>query len=459
MTKRRLLTGFIAVSTFLLFTHSLEAKKIGPDASDRAMLRPKTVLHMWVMPNSPRPVKDLEEMLAPFEKANPTIHVEVTSLDWGSAWTKINAAAISKDAPDIIQLGTTWVGVFSAMDVLEDMGPRVSELGGSNVFLPAAWATSGVIGSKKVTAIPWFVDARALYYRTDVFEKCGLTAKDLDTWEGFLKALQVIKKANLTINNVHIDPLGIPGKNDWNVLHNLAPWIWSAGGDMLSKNAKKVAFTSKEALAGSKFFIGIAAKNGYVPRNCLELNTAQVAAKFNEGAYAMYFDTPAQVKNLSLPFEKGGAGGSIAAKNYGVALYPQGPAGRFTFFGGSNLSIFKSSKQREAAWKVVRYLSEPRSQLAYSKLTGFLPSLKTCFADPYFTKDPKRGIFVEAVKYGRTYPCVSAWGPIEPIMMRHIGIIWDHAAGVYGDYTPAVVDKELKQAEKEVNIVLAESAQ
>lgn len=431
------------------------AKKIDR-ASSPSESSSRTIIKMWVMPNSPRPIKDLQEILKEFEAKNPDIKVEVSSLDWGSAWTKINAAAISKEAPDITQLGTTWVGVFSAMDALEVLNSRLPQIGGAGAFLPAAWASAGIVNSGKTTSIPWFVDARAVYYRTDVFNRLGLTKKDIDTWAGFEATLAKIKKANLVINGVPIAPLGVPGKNDWNVLHNLAPWIWSSGGDMLTPDLKRAAFTDKKSIAGVNYFVGLAQK-GYIPRSCLELNTAQVAAKFNEGQYAIYFDTPAQIKNLSLPYEKGGASGSIAAQNYNVALYPKGPAGRYTFFGGSNLAIFKSSKNKDKAWRVVTYLVSKDVQIKYSKLTGFIPSRKDGFADPYFTRDSKRKLFIEAIKYGKTYPCISAWGPMEPILMRHIGIIWDHVAGVYGKFTPSVIDKAFSQAAKEVNILLSES--
>lgn len=416
----------------------------------------KTVVRLWVMPNSPRPIEDIDNLLKDFYRENPSIKVEVTSLDWGSAWTKLNTAAISKEAPDIVQLGTTWVGVFSAMGVLEPLNSRLGEIGGADTFLPAAWSTSGIVNSEQATSIPWFVDARALYYRTDIFKTLGLTKQDLDSWDSFEKTLQKIKDANLVINGIKVYPLGVPGKNDWNVVHNITPWIWAAGGDLLSPDFASSAFNSAAAVKGVRFYVELTQK-GYIPKSCLELNTAQVAAKFNEGEYAIYFDTPAQIKTLSLPMEKGGAAGSIAAKNYDVALYPEGPAGRFTFFGGSNLAIFKSSPQKEAAWKVIKYLVSPKAQLAYSRDTGFIPARKDCFADPYFLNHPQRKVFVDAVKYGRAYPCIPEWGPIEPILTRHLGIIWDHAAGVFGPYDTKIIQEQLDETAKEVDILLSET--
>jgi multiple sugar transport system substrate-binding protein len=73
-------------------------------------------LEIWIMPNSPKPIDDLKAIVAPFEKAN-NVEVKVTVLDWGVAWTRITTAATSGVGPDIVQLGTTWVGAITAMNL------------------------------------------------------------------------------------------------------------------------------------------------------------------------------------------------------------------------------------------------------------------------------------------------------------------------------------------------------
>src|SRR3989338_10627989 len=53
----------------------------------------QVILNFWVMPNSLEPVKDIEALIEPFKRAHPNIDVKITSVDWGSAWTKITTAA------------------------------------------------------------------------------------------------------------------------------------------------------------------------------------------------------------------------------------------------------------------------------------------------------------------------------------------------------------------------------
>jgi multiple sugar transport system substrate-binding protein len=410
------------------------------------------VVEMWVMPNSLSPVSDIETILKPFE-AKTGIKVKVTSVDWGAGWSKITTAATSGDVPDLAQLGSTWVSAIAAMGALQDVSKEaVAQLGGPGVFVPVAWRTTGIEGTNTVSAIPWFVDARALYFRTDAFKKAGVTGKDLATWDSFKATLKKLYAADLVFEGQPMAPLGTAGKNDWNVIHSLAPWIWMAGGDFLSADRKSCVLDSDQAVNGVYYYMSLV-KDGYVPSEYLELNTAQVSANFNSGACAMYFDGPYEAKTLTRPVDEGGASGSMAAKNFSVVGYPKGPNGRYTFVGGSMLGIFKQSKNKRAAFEVIKFLTAKQQQIDYAKVTGFLPARKDAFDDHFFASDPNMKLFKEAVFYGRTYPPIPAWGLLEPILTRRLGILWDLVTSGK-DLTPAAVKEQLKLAKQEVESIL-----
>ncbi len=410
------------------------------------------VVEMWVMPNSLNPIGDIEALLKPFEEETG-IKVKVTSVDWGAAWSKITTAATSGDVPDLVQLGSTWVSAIAGMGALEELSREaISSVGGPKTFVPVAWQTTGIEGSGKTTAIPWFVDARALFYRTDAFKKAKVTAADLNTWDSFNAALGKLYKADLIFDGQPMAPLGISGKNDWNVIHSLAPWIWMAGGDFLSADRKTCVLDSQQAAEGIAYYINLV-KQGYVPVEYLELNTAQVSGNFNSGACAMYFDGPYEVKTLTRPVSEGGAGGSPAAQNFAVVGYPKGPKGRYTFVGGSALGIFKMGRHKKEALEVLKYLTSKPAQVEYAKVSGFLPARVDAFDDPFFTNDPNRKVFKEAVFYGRTYPSIPSWGLLEPILTRRLGIMWDYVTQG-SEAKPEAIREQLKLAKKEVEAVL-----
>jgi multiple sugar transport system substrate-binding protein len=418
------------------------AKKTGSD----------NVVEMWVMPNSLEPVGDLEKLLKPFEEKTG-IKVKITSVDWGAGWSKITTAATSGDVPDMVQLGSTWVSAISGMGALDTFSKEaIAQLGGQNAFVPVSWKTTGIEGSGQVNAIPWIVDARTLFYRKDVLRKAGVSPAELGTWASFQKALKKIFEADLVIEEQPIAPLGISGKNDWNVIHSLAPWIWMAGGDFLSADRKTCVLDSPEVYNGIAYYISLVREN-YVPIEYLELNTAQVSGNFNDGACAMYFDGPYEVKTLTRPAAEGGAEGTLTARNFVVTGYPSGPKGRITFVGGSSLAIFKNSKNKAGALKVIQYLTSAKAQVEYAKVTGFLPARLESFNDPYFANDPNRKVFKDAVLYGRTYPSIPSWGLLEPILTRRFGIMWDYVTSG-SEYNPEKIKEQLRLAKKEVEAIL-----
>ncbi len=155
----------------LLLVFSLLPFGCGPRDSGSDSKGKKITLQMWVMPNSTEPLTDVEKVLKPFLEKHPEIDLKITVLDWGAAWPKITTAATSGDTPDIVQLGTTWVGAISASGALEDLTDKVPDLGGDEAFVKTSWNTAGLVGSGKITAIPWIVDARCMFYRTDLFKK------------------------------------------------------------------------------------------------------------------------------------------------------------------------------------------------------------------------------------------------------------------------------------------------
>ncbi len=413
-------------------------------------------LKMWVMPNSQEPANDLQSVLDPFLKANPDIKIDLVCLDWGSAWSKLTTAATSSDVPDIVQIGSTWMGAISSMGALEDVTARVASEDLKGRYVPLSLSNVGIAGTDKLYSLPWVVDVRAMFYRTDVLNQLKISPSDLNSWASLDKALAKIKKANLVINGKKVAPLGITGKNDWNIIHNIAPWIWMAGGSFIDKSLDTSSVASKAAVTGFDYYVDFVRK-GYVPISCLEQNTAQISSGFNNGLYAIYFDGPFALRTLTLPPERGGSSNLPVAKNFGIALYPKGPTGvRVAYGGGSNLAMFKASRNKDASWRVIKYLSLNKdAQIAYAQLTGFLPVSKEAFQDPYFRNDPYRRVFADSVQYARNYPSISRWAQLETVVFpRRLGIIWNKIVENPVAFKKAELQAELTLLQDEINTLL-----
>lgn len=388
-------------------------------------------LEVWIMPNSAQPAEEFKALVAPFERANG-VEVKVTVLDWGVAWTRITAAATSGVGPDLVQLGTTWVGSISAMGVLEPLDDVLQALGGQGAYLPAVWNTTRLSGARQATAMPWFSELRAFYYRTDALKAAGVDpAQMFATWQGFEAGLERLARSTFTDPETKQRPFPFctAGKNSWDVLHNAAPWIWGAGGDIVRQLGGRwqSALNTSESLQGLYFFLSLAQK-GYIPAESLEKNTAQIEADFQAGRCAVFASGPWMIQRAETPEAKGGFQGRSAAKNMGVAPYPAGPKGRYTFFGGSNLALFSFSKNKPLAKELLKYLGGPEAQLRYAQVSGMLPALRATWSAPEIQANPLMRVFVQAAQFGRTYPSLAGWGGVENLAVQHIGMAWDLVA-------------------------------
>lgn len=420
-----------------------------PAASKAPSTEPVT-LNAWVMPNSPKPDADFLKTLDPYLKEHPNVKVKVTVLDWGSAWTKITTAATSGEGPDLLQLGSTWVPAIASMGGIDKVTDKVADVGGAEAFLPAIWKTTSIAGDSEVYGVPWFVDARAIYYRTDVFKQAGVNPETaFKDWDSFKSALEAVN--GQTVDGKKIAALGLPGKNDWNVVHNIFPWIWAAGGDVLSQDNKDVVFNAEKGLKGVMFYTGLA-QEGLVEKSSLEKNSSQIESDFGDGKSAVIISGPWLAKNFATPKANGGMDDKKAAKNFAVAPLPAGPEGQATFVGGSELTVFSGSKNKEATWEIIKYLTSDEAEKAYADVSGQLPARVSLLDAPDLDVNMKA--FSEATKYGRTYPSIPQWGPTETALQKHFANVWDIVAGVKGTYSEESIKKELDSAAAEVKAII-----
>lgn len=405
-------------------------------------------IKFWIMPNSSSPDKDLLSVCKPFLDANPEVTITPTVVDWGAAWRRLTAAATTGDAPDISQLGTTWVGAISYMEALEDLTDDIDW----SKFQDSVLDTASLLASDKKTAVPWFAETRAIFYRKDACQKAGVNPEtDFATWDKFKEALQ--KLNNIEVDGVKLPALGMPGKNDWNVPHNFAPWIYGAGGDFVSADGKEATFNSTEALEGIKFYSELALE-GLMDKASLEKSTNDVESAFANGAYAVSILGPWNITTLEKNKEQGT---NELIDKIGVALIPEGPGGRKAFLGGSTLSVFKSSKNKEASIALLDYLTEKEAQVAYSKITGNLPTNKQAYEDNSISGHELRKVFKEQMQYAKAYPSIASWGPAENYFKEGLSKIWDNVMGLNGAYNYEDTKKAVNEVADKVNSVIEET--
>jgi multiple sugar transport system substrate-binding protein len=97
---------------------------------------------------------------------------------------------------------------------------------------------------------------------------------------------------------------------------------------------------------------------------------------------------------------------------------PDGPG--VSMAGGASLVVFRDSPHREAAWRLVAFLSQPEQQVRFHELTGNLPATRGAWDSPVLVDNRHAGAFRDQLERVEPLPAVPE---IESIVTK----VFEHA--------------------------------
>ena len=328
----------------------------------------------------------LPELAKEFESANPGAKVEVTAIPWDAAHDKFTTAITANKTPDVAMVGTTWMGEFAELGALDPTPGQIDK----SVFFEGAQKTTEVDGTSY--GIPWYVETRLVYYRTDLAEKAGITSPPTD-WEGLktmAKAMQEKADATWGIG------LQAGGVGSW---QSVMPFAWSAGADLTKDDGKAYNFDSPEVLKATQYYQSFFTE-GISDKAAPATPTTE--PDFVSGKVPMFISGPWMMSAV----EK--AGGEGFKDKYDVMQIPADQQSS-SFVGGSNLVVFKNTKNRDSSWKFVQWLADPKVQAKWYTLSTDLPSVKSAWQDPALTADTKLAVFGKQLETAQAPPSFPTW--------------------------------------------------
>ncbi|HZB66663.1 MAG TPA: sugar ABC transporter substrate-binding protein [Ornithinibacter sp.] len=328
----------------------------------------------------------LPELAKEFESANPGAKVQVTAIPWDAAHDKFTTAITANKTPDVAMVGTTWMGEFAELGALDPTPGQIDK----SVFFEGAQKTTEVDGTSY--GIPWYVETRLVYYRTDLAEKAGITSPPTD-WEGLksmAKAMQEKADATWGIG------LQAGGVGSW---QSVMPFAWSAGADLTKDDGKAYNFDSPEVLKATQYYQSFFTE-GISDKAAPATPTTE--PDFVSGKVPMFISGPWMMSAV----EK--AGGEGFKDKYDVMQIPADQQSS-SFVGGSNLVVFKNTKNRDSSWKFVQWLADPKVQVKWYGLSTDLPSVKSAWQDPALTADTKLAVFGKQLETAQAPPSFPTW--------------------------------------------------
>jgi multiple sugar transport system substrate-binding protein len=98
---------------------------------------------------------------------------------------------------------------------------------------------------------------------------------------------------------------------------------------------------------------------------------------------------------------------------------PTGAASGISHAGGASLVMFRSSEHKEAAWKLIEYLSRPEQQIRFHELTGSLPARIEAWEQSGLADDEHARAFWTQLQRTRALPAVPEIEAIVSQVIEH----------------------------------------
>ncbi len=342
----------------------------------------------------------LQDFSAAFEEANPDATVKVTAVPWESAHNKIAGAIAAGDTPDVSLIGTTWMGEFAEAGGLM---PTPEGLVEESDFFPGAWESTEVGGTSY--GVPWYVETRVLFYRTDLAEKAGWTEAP-QTWEDLTQFATDLQEKGGAEYGISLQP----GKTgSW---QTVMPFAWSNGATLTDEAGEEYTIDSPETAEALEYYASFFEQGLSQDR---VLDPGESESGFADGTYGSFISGP---WHTALVEDMG-----VSPDQYAVAPLPgKDSAPGTSFVGGGDLAVFNDSDNADNAWKYVQWLAEPETQQAFYDTVGDLPAVQSAWDTGKLAEDPKLQVFGEQLDSAQSPPAVPTWeqvaGSIDALVER-----------------------------------------
>lgn len=380
-----------------LFTLVLTSCDSAPDRT--------VTVEFWAMGQEGERVRML---LPEFERQHPGIRVRVQQLPWSAAHEKLLTAYAGQTMPDLFQLGNTWIPEFVALGAIAPLDQRLRT--GSNValddFFPGILATNRLNGH--TYALPWYVDTRLLFYRSDLLAAAGFATPPTD-WNGWQQAMARLKTWTDPPRYAILLPI-----NEWQLPVILA---LQCGAPLLRDHDRYGDFRNPRFRAAFAFYLALFERGWAAPVSNAQM--ANLYQEFASGSFALYVTGPWNIGEFSrrLPAALQPDWNTTPLPRFGDPSPCPAPEGQrredgamgVSLAGGASLALNRSSPRQEAAWLVLEFLAEPAQQARFYQLTGDLPARQTAWNDAALAHNRHAQAFRQQLQQVQATPAIPEW--------------------------------------------------
>ncbi|KOT98098.1 sugar-binding protein [Streptomyces sp. NRRL F-4711] len=329
-----------------------------------------------------------KEIIADFEKANPDIDVEYVGIAATEYQSKVDTAIQGGGLPDVGGVTASMLAGFSAQGALEPLDDRLdkSALDGklNKDMVESLKAAGG--GDGTLYSVPTSANNGVLYYRTDLFEKAGLD--EPTTWDKFYAAAEKLTDAGK--NEFGYTIRGGSGSiaQAFDAMYGQSgiTSFWDADKKKTTVNdPKNVAALEKYAALYKKVTPAADVNNDFA-KMVAQWDTGTIGmVNHNLGSYQDHVKALGVDKFRGIPQPVGAGGKRVQVSN---------PV--------DGLGVFKSSKNKEAAWKFIEFATSKEQNSKFNESAGQVPSNTEAANDTWIQKAEPTKLAAQALNDGST---------------------------------------------------------
>jgi multiple sugar transport system substrate-binding protein len=285
-----------------------------------------------------------------------------------------------------------------------------------------------------VYAIPWFLDAGVLYYRSDLLEKYKLAPPR--TWEQLRATAQTVLQGEA---NPRLMGFIWQGKQYEGLVCTALEFIRAYGGDVFTPTGS-LQLAQPTSVAGLRTLRSFIA-DGISPAVVTTVDEEAARHIFSRGE-AVY------MRNWPYAWALLNAEGSLVRGHVGVTAIPgsETHAGAPTL-GGWHLGINRFSRQPDLAWQLIAFLTGPEAQRQLAVASGLKPTRVSVYTDPQVQQaDPSLSVFFPLLQRAQPRPVTPFY------LMASLVLQGEISAVVTGLKSPDIAARD---AERQLRRILA----
>ncbi|MFS0786632.1 extracellular solute-binding protein [Shouchella sp. 1P09AA] len=323
-----------------------------------------------------------------FEDENPGVTVNLQAIPWGNIYDNLLTAVASGNGPDVVQMGTSYMADFASTGSFLPLDAYVEDFPNLDPDHFFEGAVDSSIYNGELVAVPWYVETRVLFYRTDLLAEVGYP-EGPDSWEELYDAATALYD-----RGDGLYAMTIPENDD------TLPYIFAWQNGVEFETADKGVDFSDPAFVESVDFYTRFFKEDLAPLG-LGLDPMQ---SFVDGIQPMTFEPPFRYQQLIDNYPD--------FDDWDTRMMP-GKENNLSVIGGSNMAIFEWTDHPEEAVTFLSFLTDRQTQIDYFTDVRVLPPRMDAWDDPALQEDERFYTYYEQLQNARAQPQVLNWNRIN----------------------------------------------